>query len=172
MLSGTIPLNLGKVTKAKTFVARPDCADPIFLLKRLEYLEPLKVLSDRKRTSATRLNRNSKIIKTILKAIHDKKGEHVVSLDLRKINEAVADYFIICEAGSQPQVRAIADHIEEEVRVQCKDTPYHQEGRQQLQWVLLDYVDVVVHIMTPETRKFYKLEEMWSDAAAEDHNDA
>lgn len=140
-------------------------------LKRKDYLEPLNVLQGRKRTSTTRLNRNSKIIKTILKAISDKKGEHIVSLDLRKINEAVADYFIICEAGSQPQVRAIADHIEAEVKQTCNDSPYHQEGRQQLQWVLLDYVDVVVHIMTPETRKFYKLEEMWSDAAAEEHNE-
>ncbi|OLY94660.1 ribosome-associated protein [Cnuella takakiae] len=134
-------------------------------------MEPLDVLSGRKRSSVSRLTRNSKIIKTILKAISDKKGENVVSLDLRKINEAVSDFFIICEAGSQPQVRAIADHIEEEVRQKCSDSPYHQEGRQQLQWVLLDYVDVVVHIMTPETRKFYKLEEMWSDAAAAEHNE-
>lgn len=139
--------------------------------KREDYLEPLDVLSGRKRTSVSRLNRNSKIIKTIIKAISDKKGEHVVSLDLRKINEAVADFFIICEAGSQPQVRAIADHIEAEVKDKCSDSPYHQEGRQQLQWVLLDYVDVVVHIMTPETRKFYKLEEMWSDATAAEHNE-
>lgn len=134
-------------------------------------MEPLDVLSGRKRSSVTRLNRNSKIIKTILKAISDKKGENIISLDLRKINEAVADFFIICEATSQPQVRAIADHIEDQVRQKCSDTPYQQEGRQQLQWVLLDYVDVVVHIMTPETRKFYKLEEMWSDAAAEEHNE-
>lgn len=135
-------------------------------------MEPLNVLANRKRTSPVRLNRNSKIIKAILKAIHDKKGGHVVSLDLRKIHEAVADYFIICEAGSGPQIRAIADAIEEEVKAKCGDAPYHQEGRQSLQWVLIDYVDVVVHIMMPETRKFYKLEEMWSDAAAEDHNEA
>ena len=135
-------------------------------------MEPLNILSGRNRSSVSRLNRNSKIIKTILKAISDKKGENIVSLDLRKINEAVADFFIICEGTSQPQVRAIADHIEEEVRAKCSDTPYHQEGRQQLQWVLIDYVDVVVHIMTPETHKFYKQEEMSSDAAAEDHNEA
>lgn len=133
-------------------------------------MEPLDVLANRKRSSVTRLTRNSKILKTILKAISDKKGEHVVSLDLRKINEAVADFFIICEATSAPQVRAIADHVEEEVKAKCGDSPYHQEGRQNMQWVLLDYVDVVVHIMLPETRKFYKLEEMWSDAAAQEHN--
>lgn len=135
-------------------------------------MEPLDVLSNRKRSSVTRLNRNSKIIKTILKAINDKKGENVISLDLRKIDEAVADFFIICEAGSGPQVRAIADEIETEVKERCGDSPYHQEGRQNLQWVLLDYVNVVVHIMLPETRKFYKLEEMWSDAVAQEHNEA
>jgi ribosome-associated protein len=135
-------------------------------------LEPLDVLANRKRSGVTRLNRNSKIIKTILKAISDKKGEHIVSLDLRKINEAVADYFIICEAGSQPQVRAIADHIEQEVKARCNDNPFHQEGRQGMQWVLIDYVDVVVHIMLPETRKFYKLEEMWSDAVVEAYNES
>lgn len=133
-------------------------------------MEPLDVLTNRKRSSVTRLTRNSKILKTILKAIQDKKGEHVVSLDLRKIHEAVADFFIICEASSAPQVRAIADHVEDQVKTKCGDSPYHQEGRQNMQWVLLDYVDVVVHVMQPETRKFYKLEEMWSDAAAQEHN--
>jgi ribosome-associated protein len=134
------------------------------------YLEPLEVLTNRKKKSVARLTRSSKILKSIIKAIQDKKGERIVSLDLRKINEAVADFFIICEANNQPQIRAIADQIEEEVRKQCKEFPYHHEGKQALQWVLIDYVNVVVHIMMPESRKFYKLEEMWSDAVLEEHN--
>lgn len=132
-------------------------------------MEPLEVLAGRKK-SVTRLNRNSKIIKTIIKAIQEKKGEHVVSLDLRKIPEAVADFFIICEAGSQPQVRAISDFVEDQVRMNCGEAPFHHEGKTNLQWVLLDYVNVVVHVMLPETRKFYKLEEMWSDASVDEHN--
>jgi ribosome-associated protein len=131
-------------------------------------LEPLEVLAGRKKP-ATRLNRNSKIIKTIIRAIQEKKGEHIVSLDLRKIPEAVADYFIICEATNQPQIRAISDYVEDQVRTECGENPYHQEGKDKLQWVLLDYVNVVVHIMLPENRKFYKLEEMWSDAPNEEH---
>jgi len=131
-------------------------------------LEPLEVLTSRKKGIA-RLNRNSKIIKSITKAIQDKKGENIVSLDLRKIHEAVADFFIICEASNQPQVRAIADAVEDEVRQRCGESPYHHEGKQALQWVLIDYVNVVVHIMTSETRKFYKLEEMWSDALSEEY---
>ena len=134
-------------------------------------MEQLAVLTNRKKKSAVRLTRNSKIIKTIIAAIQAKKGENIISLDLRKINEAVADFFIVCEAGNQPQVRAISEHVETMVREKCEEAPYHHEGYQKLQWVLIDYVNVVVHIMLPDTRKFYKLEEMWSDAAAENHED-
>jgi ribosome-associated protein len=134
-------------------------------------LEQLASLSTRTRKSAARLTQRSKIIKTIIAAIQEKKGENIVSLDLRKINEAVADFFIICEASNQPQIRAIADHVEHQVRSICDDSPYHHEGFQALQWVLIDYVNVVVHVMLSENRKFYKLEEMWSDAVAENHNE-
>ncbi|MDP4264966.1 MAG: ribosome silencing factor [Bacteroidota bacterium] len=133
-------------------------------------MEQLALLANRKRTSAARLTKNSKIIKTIIAAIQDKKGENIISLDLRKINEAVADFFIICEAGNQPQIRAIAENIEREVKDKCDENPYHHEGLNALQWVLIDYVNVVVHVMLPDTRKFYKLEEMWSDAATDEHD--
>ena len=134
-------------------------------------MEQLAVLSSRKRKSATRLAKSSKIIKTIIAAIQDKKGENIISLDLRKINEAVADFFIICEAGNQPQIRAIAENVERLVKENCEEDPYHHEGLNTLQWVLIDYVNVVVHVMLSETRKFYKLEDMWSDAAAEEHDE-
>jgi ribosome-associated protein len=132
-------------------------------------LEPLAVLANRKKGVA-RLNRNSKIFKSIIRAIQEKKGEHIVSLDLRKIPEAVADFFIICEATNQPQIKAITDSVEFRVKQDAGENPYHHEGKQHLQWVLIDYVNVVVHIMMPEQRKFYRLEEMWSDAPLEEHN--
>jgi ribosome-associated protein len=134
-------------------------------------LEQLESLSTRKRKSAVRLTQRSKIIKTIITAIQEKKGEKIISLDLRKIDEAVSDFFIICEAGSQPQVRAIADHVEHLVNQQCDETAYHSEGKQASQWVLIDYVNVVVHVMLHESREFYKLEEMWSDAPSEHHDE-
>src|ERR1700744_3309457 len=127
------------------------------------------MLATRKRQSVARLTRNSKIFKTIIKAIQEKKGENIVSLDLRKIPEAVSDFFVVCEASSTTQVKAIADSIEEEVRKNCDELPYKHEGRQTLQWVLIDYVNVVVHVMLPENRRFYKLEDMWSDAPQETH---
>ena len=119
----------------------------------------------------TRLTSSSKILKVIINAIHEKKGEDVVSLDLRKISEAVADFFIICEAGSNTQVRAIADAVEAEVKKECGEIPYRTEGQQSLQWVLVDYVNVVVHIFQKETRKFYRLEEMWHDGVMMEHED-
>lgn len=134
-------------------------------------MEQLALLTNRKRKSAARLTRNSKIIKTIISAIQEKKGENIVSLDLRKIHEAVADFFIVCEANNQPQIRAISEHIEEQVSRKCNESPYHHEGIAALKWVLIDYVNVVVHVMQPESRHFYKLEEMWSDAVLEEHDE-
>jgi ribosome-associated protein len=118
-----------------------------------------------------RLTKSSKILKVIINAIQDRKGESIVSLDMRKIPEAVADFFIICEAGANTQVKAIADAIEDQVRQACEELPYRHEGYQALQWVLIDYVNVVVHIFQKETRKFYRLEEMWSDGVMVEHED-
>ena len=131
----------------------------------------IEALKSRKKSSQARLTRNSKIFKTIIHAIQEKKGEHIISLDLRKIPEAVADFFVICQANNNNQLRAIADSIEEEVSLQCDERPFKHEGRQAEQWILIDFVNVVVHIMLPEPRKFYQLEELWSDASAMEHND-
>lgn len=127
------------------------------------------MLVNRKPNKSVRLAKNSKIIKAIIQAIQEKKGEKIISLDLRKIPEAVADFFIVCEAGNTTQIKAIADFIETEVKEKCGEIPYMHEGRQVMQWVIIDYINVVVHIMLPESRRFYKLEEMWSDAVFEEH---
>jgi len=133
-------------------------------------LAPLSVLNDRKRTGIIRLNRNSKIFKSVIKAIREKKGEKIVCLDLRKIPEAVADFFVICEASNTTQVKAISDSVEDTVKKECNEIPYKHEGHQAKQWILIDYINIVIHIMHAETRKFYKLEEMWSDAELEEYD--
>jgi ribosome-associated protein len=132
-------------------------------------LNNLNALNTRKKSNIIRVTRNSKIFKTIIHAIQEKKGEKIVSLDLRKIPEAVADFFIICQASNNTQLRAIADFIETDVKEKCLETAYKHEGRQGQQWILIDYVNVVVHVMLPEPRRFYQLEEMWSDAPAIEH---
>ena len=131
----------------------------------------LSVLETRKKNTITRLTKSSKIIKTIINAIYEKKGENVISLDLRKITEAVADFFIVCEANNPSLLKAVADEIEHEVKEKCGESAYKHEGRQAQQWILIDYVNVVVHVMLPETRKFYQLEEMWSDAVSTEHTE-
>lgn len=132
-------------------------------------MNKLNALNTRRKNSILRVTRNSKIFKTIIHAIQEKKGEHIVSLDLRKIPEAVADFFIICQASNTTQLRAIADFIETDVKEKCLEAPYKHEGRQGQQWILIDYVNVVVHVMLPEPRKFYQLEEMWHDAPGMEH---
>ncbi len=130
----------------------------------------MNALESRKK-SPTRINRNSKIFKTIIHAIQEKKGEYILSLDLRKIPEAVSDFFIICQASNNNQLKAIADNIEKEVKENCAESPFKHEGRQAEQWILVDYVNIVVHIMLPESRNFYKLEELWSDANCQEHTE-
>ncbi|MDO8996708.1 ribosome silencing factor [Sediminibacterium sp.] len=132
-------------------------------------MEPLSLLKTREKTTVTRLNKNSKIFKTIIQAILDRKGENIISLDLRKIPEASADFFIVCEATSTTQIKAIADYVEDQLKKICGEKPYRHEGKQAAQWVLIDYINVVVHVMHPEARNFYKLEEMWSDAVSQMH---
>ena len=131
----------------------------------------LTLLANRQKSTIKKLTKNSKIFKTIINAILEKKGENIVSLDLRKIPEAVADFFIICEASNNTQLKAIADFIEVDVKDKCEEAAYKHEGRQAQQWILIDYVNVVVHIMLTEPRKFYQLEEMWSDAPQTEHRD-
>ena len=129
----------------------------------------LTVLQSRKK-SVTRLNRNSKLFKTILNAIKDKKAENIISLDLRKIPEAVADFFVICEVSNTPQLKAIADNVEAEAKKHCNEFAFKHEGRKAQQWILIDYINIVVHVMLPEPRRFYQLEEMWSDAPMMQHD--
>jgi ribosome-associated protein len=109
-----------------------------------------------------RLNANSKLYKTIIKAIDDKKGEQIISLDLRKIDEAVADYFIVCDVQSHVQMQAIANEIEKEVKEQCNERPYHIQFGEH--WTLIDFVNIVIHIFDKEHRKFYDIEGLWADA--------
>ena len=95
----------------------------------------LALLEKRKKSTVTRATRSSKLFKTIIHAIQEKKGEKILSLDLKKINEAVADFFIICQASNPIQLKSIADFIEDEVKEKCKESPYKHEGRQGEQWI-------------------------------------
>lgn len=124
-------------------------------------------LQERKK-APTRLTKNSKLFKTIINAIKEKKGDGIVSLDLKKIDEAVADFFILCEARSNIQIKAIAQSIEQAVELECGERAYHIEHGDT--WTLVDYVNVVVHIFQHEQRMFYNLESLWEDAPRTEHD--
>lgn len=100
----------------------------------------------------------------IIDSIQDKKGKNVLKLDLRHLEEAPTDFFIICEGDSVPQIRAISDNIYSRLKTEARILPSYTEGKQNANWVLVDYFTTVVHIFYPETRAFYELEELWSDA--------
>ena len=104
------------------------------------------------------------ILQQAVAAMQEKKAKNIVSLDLTGIQDAVADYFLICHAASSTQVNAIYDFVVETVAKNSGETPYHREGYENSEWILIDYVDVVVHIFLEETRNFYNIESLWADA--------
>ncbi len=100
----------------------------------------------------------------VVEGMLDKKAIDVVVMDLRDVKHAIADYFVICSGNSDTQIDAISDSIEEQIHKQSKQNPWKREGRQNKEWILLDYVDVVAHVFNKEKRTFYGLEELWGDA--------
>ena len=99
------------------------------------------------------------------------KAKDVVSLDLRDIYSSVTDYFVICHAQSKTQVSAIADKILDDLRDKYHVKPYHYEGFENAEWILIDYIDVVVHVFLEPKREFYKLESLWADAERTSYED-
>ena len=112
----------------------------------------------------TKISDSSRLANSILKGLIDKKGIDIIELDLRKVESAVCEYFIICSGGSDRQVNALANAVKDIVIEEESEKPWHIEGMDNCSWVLLDYANVVVHIFQEETREFYKLEELWADA--------
>ena len=100
----------------------------------------------------------------VVRGMQDRKASDIVVLNLKELKNAVADYFIICSANSDTQLDAIARSVEEEIEKVTGESPWQTEGRTNREWVLLDYVDVVVHVFLRDRRKFYALEELWGDA--------
>ncbi len=104
---------------------------------------------------------STSISELIIHGIQEKKGNDIVRLDLRNIHSSVADYFVICHAESSTQLKAIAQSVEEEVFKAIKTEPWRKEGLQQAEWIIIDYVDVVVHIFKTDKREFYGIEDLW-----------
>lgn len=107
---------------------------------------------------------NRQLIETIIDGLQDVKAKDVVVLDLTSLKHAVTDYFIIASGDSSTQVEGMASSVVRKTRKELKEKPWHEEGVGNSEWILLDYVNVVVHIFFRETREFYNLEDLWADA--------
>ena len=110
------------------------------------------------------LKMDNKALKVIADAMLEKKGQDVVSLDLKPIGTAISDYFIVCNADSTPAVCAIADNIEDRMIEKCGRKVIRTQGKENAFWVILDYGDIVVHVFQTPYRAFYRLEDLWADA--------
>ena len=104
------------------------------------------------------------LIASILSGIEDVKGKEINILDLREIENTVCDYFIVCEGTSNTQVNAIVSSIQKKVSKEIKDKPWHIEGNDNAEWVLMDYVNIVVHVFQKHIREYYDIESLWGDA--------
>lgn len=104
------------------------------------------------------------LITTIVGGIEEVKGKEIIILDLRDIENTVCDYFIVCEGTSNTQVNAIVNSIQKQVSKTLKDKPWHVEGTENAEWVLMDYVNVVVHVFQKHIRDYYDIESLWGDA--------
>ena len=107
---------------------------------------------------------NNTELKVIADAMLEKKGQDVVSLDLKPIGTAISDYFIVCNADSTTNVVAIADNVEERMIEKCRRKVVRTQGKENAFWVILDYGVIVVHVFQTPYRSFYRLEDLWADA--------
>ncbi len=104
------------------------------------------------------------LVKIIIESIKQHKGKEMVSLDLRKIETAVCDFFIICHGTSSTHIASITENVKKDISKEMREKPWHTEGEANKEWILMDYFNVVVHIFNKEKRDFYKLENLWADA--------
>ena len=111
------------------------------------------------------------LLDNIIKGIQEKKGENILSIDLSSLEGVAYQHFVICEANSTTQVTAVADSVREYVQKELSIKPFAYDGYQNAQWIVLDYGIILVHIFLKETRTYYNLESLWSDAKFKEYHD-
>ncbi len=122
-----------------------------------------KVVSTRRPKKVATKEQTKDLLDSIVEGMQEKKGKNITIIDISKLEHRVADYFVICDAESNTHVSAIAHSVEETVLKQAKEKPYHTEGYQNSEWILIDYVNIVAHVFMRETREFYNIEALWAD---------
>ena len=110
------------------------------------------------------LSEVEQLVEAVVKGMQEKKGHGIVTLNLKNIDKAICDYYVICHGDSNRQVDAIADSVDEIVKKELGEDPWYKEGFESAEWILLDYVNVIVHVFKKEMRDFYDIEGLWADA--------
>jgi len=118
------------------------------------------------------INESAYISELAIHGIQEKKGNDIVRLDLRNLNSSVTDYFVVCNADSTTQVKAIANSIEDEIYKATQQEPWRKEGLEYGEWILLDYVNVVIHVFRTDKREYYGIEDLWGDAEIKSYKSA
>lgn len=118
----------------------------------------------RKKKNTRTTDKTAYLLEQIIEGMKEKKANDIVLLDLRNLTNRVCDYFVICNADNIKQTVAIADSVEDFTTRFCEEKPWHVEGLKNAQWVLMDYVNIVVHVFDQESRGFYGIENLWADA--------
>ncbi len=113
----------------------------------------------------------NQMLSVILESLKEKKAQDLVSIDFKSLNLSLCDYFVIAHATSTTQVHAMAHHIQDQMKEKLGMRPAFVEGMENAEWIILDYLDIVIHLFLEDSRKFYDLESLWADAALEHHYD-
>lgn len=119
---------------------------------------------EKKKIKLQQADRDKELVQIIVEGMREKKARNITLMDLQKIENSFCNYFVICEADSKPQLQAITESVEEFTQKKVSVKPHHVEGIQNAEWILLDYLTVVVHIFRSDIRAFYNIEELWADA--------
>ncbi len=112
--------------------------------------------------------KSEKLVDTITQTLEENKGQNIVKLDLRKIENCFCSFFVICHGTSNTHVDTLAEAVEDKILEELKEKPFHTEGKTQAQWVVVDYGDVIVHVFQKEQRDYYQLEDFWGDGLKEE----
>jgi ribosome-associated protein len=120
---------------------------------------------------AKKIDATNILLENIINAIQDVKGKEIVSLDLRKIDSAICKYFVICTGTSNTHVNSIESNIKKTISRDLGEKPFHIEGNNIGEWVLMDYSDIIVHVFQKKTRAFYNIEDFWGDAKFRNYKD-
>lgn len=151
-------------TKSKTQTSKTKKTSIKKAIKKSASKSTTKQVKGKSKTKNSASSQDKELLQTIVEGMQEKKANSISILDLQAIENNFCNYFIICEAESKPQLQAIADSVQEFTQKKLGIKPHHIEGLENAEWILIDYLTIVVHIFRSDVRRYYKIEELWADA--------